>query len=266
MRSFARVMAASFTEPNKATIGFRLCSFRSPDQMQYACKEALEKDGHDSDEYDDIPFPHTKMAQAYLRGERERRSSQLGNPSMYDDIYALSLLWMVKYSASLCDENPMVPRSISTSLMIKALNNDPPQFQPQILGFSSWEELVASIDEGRNGYITISEISVFWGELGVRSAYMKNRKPHQVHSAMTLLLELINSMHTVSEERLLMDPENVRRTCVLNTKYVDTMDFDLEPGDKTYLYELGKRDALRFLKKRAKEIPCLAMQLPHMII
>jgi hypothetical protein len=36
--------------------------------------------------------------------------------------------------------------------------------------------------------------------------------------------------------------------------YVGTMDFDLEQGDKEFLYEMGKVETLIWVKKRATEL------------
>jgi len=52
----------------------------------------------------------------------------------------------------------------------------------------------------------------------------------------------------------LRDPENAVRCCVLDTKYVGTMDLDLEQGDKEFLYEMGRVETLRWVKNRAAEM------------
>lgn len=59
---------------------------------------------------------------------------------------------------------------------------------------------------------------------------------------------------TSNEEQILRDPTNVARCCVLDTMYVGTMDFDLEQGDKEFLYEMGKVETLIWVKKRATEL------------
>jgi hypothetical protein len=56
------------------------------------------------------------------------------------------------------------------------------------------------------------------------------------------------------EEEILQDPANAVRCCVLDTKYVGTMDLDLEQGDKEFLYEMGRVETLRWVKKRSAEM------------
>ena len=57
-----------------------------------------------------------------------------------------------------------------------------------------------------------------------------------------------------NEEQTLRDPANAERCCVLDTKYVGTMDLDLEQGDKEFLYEMGRVETLRWVKNRAAEM------------
>ena len=57
-----------------------------------------------------------------------------------------------------------------------------------------------------------------------------------------------------TEEQLFRDPNNVVRCCVLDTKYVGTMDFDLEAGDKEYLYKLGKTVSRKWIDERVATI------------
>ena len=56
------------------------------------------------------------------------------------------------------------------------------------------------------------------------------------------------------EEEILQDPANAERCCVLDTKYVGTMDLDLEQGDKEFLYEMGRVETVRWVKNRAAEM------------
>lgn len=57
-----------------------------------------------------------------------------------------------------------------------------------------------------------------------------------------------------NEEQILSVPANAARCCVLDTKYIGTMDLELEQGDKEFLYEMGRLETLRWMKKRAAEV------------
>lgn len=58
------------------------------------------------------------------------------------------------------------------------------------------------------------------------------------------------------------DPANAARCCVLDTKYVGTMDLDLEQGDKEFLYEMGRLETRRWMKKRAAELISIVTASP----
>ncbi|KAL7544641.1 hypothetical protein ACHAWF_008014 [Thalassiosira exigua] len=264
MKALHKVMSSSFVEPNMLSIGFRLDDLAGCDQSRYAAHLHLleqrisrgwEWDDDEEEGEEKTPLPQTKLARAYMRREEDRKTKQSGNPLKYDEAYAKMEVWKVKHSDCLFEENPKYPRGISSALLIKALNEDPPGFDPQVLGFISWGGLVDKLDRVDSpGIITSTEWAAFWEKFNVRNAYMKNRKPASVTNAFTELMEILESMRNVSEEPLLKDPNNTVRTCILNTQYINPLDFDMEPADKEFLYKSGKKNAIKFLKKHGDEM------------
>lgn len=83
-----------------------------------------------------------------------------------------------------------------------------------------------------------------------RHAYMKNRKPKALDTLSSLGGEILNAMHNVAEESLLRDPNNAKRICSLGTKYVGLLDLELEQEDKDFLYALGKRDTIAWIRMK----------------
>ena len=114
---------------------------------------------------------------------------------------------------------------------------------------------------------------------------MKNRKPLKIKSLGGLAGELLNAMYNVAEENLLRDPDNAKRICLLkyvielcivavnsfiipqvptllsnmlcshsSTKYVGLLDLDLTVEDKAYLFEIGERDTIAWIKKHTEII------------
>ena len=163
----------------------------------------------------------------------------------YERAFADFTLWLLCHSKVLRRQGgigKLPPQAIPTNPMIVHIRDFPPgeAFQPQILGFSIWEELVLELDREAKGYITRIDINMFWEKYGIRSAQMKNRKPSTIGTMGQLIGALTKAPGVSSEEQLLGDPENAARTCVLDTKYVRGLDFDLEPADKEYLYKKGK--------------------------
>jgi arachidonate 5-lipoxygenase len=51
--------------------------------------------------------------------------------------------------------------------------------------------------------------------------------------------------------KVTLHPEDRTRTLPIDTDYVGTADFDLEPGDRQFLLETGRRAARAFLDRSA---------------
>lgn len=201
---------------------------------------------------DDIPFPDTKLAKAYL-AKSDKESKVFHEYEKYEDAYVEMCRWFILHSSAIGVGPHVHPHAIGTAAVLKTFLSDPPResFSPNIFGYSSWEQLVDKLDVGREGYITVSDVGKFWEQWGIRHAYMKNRKPKPITKLAGLGGEMLNSMYNVAEEALLRDPNNAARICSLGTKYVGLLDLKLEQEDKEFLYALGKRDTIAWIKKRA---------------
>lgn len=53
------------------------------------------------------------------------------------------------------------------------------------------------------------------------------------------------------EGGVLSDDDNVFRTCFLNSHYVKPLDFELDEKDKEFLFQIGERDAIEWIKDHA---------------
>eukprot|EP00571_Detonula_confervacea_P003366 CAMPEP_0172325364 /NCGR_PEP_ID=MMETSP1058-20130122/53821_1 /TAXON_ID=83371 /ORGANISM="Detonula confervacea, Strain CCMP 353" /LENGTH=1030 /DNA_ID=CAMNT_0013041887 /DNA_START=6 /DNA_END=3098 /DNA_ORIENTATION=- len=262
VRAFREVMATSFTKPNMATIGFRISSDESPDQAAYSsylsnletrlrsspqlvCNNVTEHD----------QFPDTKKAQAYLK-KKASETHLLENSAKFEEAYVELCRWTLMHMAHHNGQNDIHPQAIISIIMIKKLVAKPPRgsLHPELFGFDTWGEFVGALDATKKGYITRTDFGKFWDRFGVRHAYMKNRNAKPINSATSLLGELLNAMHTVSEENLLRDQNNATRICTLNTYYVDMLDLHLDQEDKEFLYKMGKITSIEWIKGRASEL------------
>lgn len=258
VRAMKDGLFTSFQEPCQATVGFRIADDQSPDHAAYAtflqdlekristAPDTSQKDGADNE----IEFPQTKLAQAYLK-KKEKELKLIENAETFENAYVEMCSWFIQNSDSLSGDSNH-PRSVDTISTIKQINSNPPKdsFTPELFGMASWDEVICSMDFGDTGYITRSDIGRFWGKWGVRSAYLKNRTLKEISSLGGLGGEIFTSIMNIGEEILLRDPDNAKRTCTLDSKYVGLFNFELDQADKDFLFDLGKRDTLKWLQKK----------------
>lgn len=268
IETISKGLATSFKETNMATIGFRASDDEAPDEAAYATYlvdlekrlriqassvrgAVISRESY----FDDIPFPDTKLAKAYL-AKRDAELEVFDDIEKYEDAYVEMCRWFLVHSNVIGVENDVHPHAVGTTALLKTFLSDPPRghFSPDIFGYPSWEHLVNEMDVGKEGYITVTDVGKFWEQWGIRHAYMKNRKPKPITSLAGLGGEMLNSMYNVAEEALLRDPMNARRICSLGTKYVGLLDLELEQEDKDFLYAIGKRDTIAWIKKRAHDM------------
>lgn len=82
---------------------------------------------------------------------------------------------------------------------------------------------------------------------------VKNRESKAIDSKSTLAVAMVEAMHKIAEEKLLLDEENSKRSCTLNTFYVGLLDLKLEQEDKDFLYREGKKDAIAWIEGRKEK-------------
>jgi len=201
---------------------------------------------------EEVPFPDTKLAKKFLQ-QRAKAKKENDKNSQYEEAYVQIMVWLFEHSKSLVNSADC-PHAMDTQLVIQTLEASPPQnnIQPDLFGYASWKELVEEEwDPDHKGYVARPDINRFWGKFNVRHAFMKNRKPLAIETLGSFGDQMINSMYNVGEEGLLRDPSNAKRICSLRTKYVGLLDLKLEQGDKDFLYALGKRDTIAWLRQKA---------------
>lgn len=60
-------------------------------------------------------------------------------------------------------------------------------------------------------------------------------------------------MYNVAEETMLRDPNNAKRICILTTKYIGLLDLKMEQGDRDFLFEIGKKQTIAWIKDRKRQ-------------
>ena len=263
VRAFKNGLASSFVKPNEKTLGFLLSEEESPDEAAYATflqdlEEKAERSARNevvekAPQLEEIPFPDTKYARAYL-AKKEKDLKVFEDSFLFERAFISMCTWFITNSDALTTESASGhPHAFDTDVVIKLLKKTPPKdfVTPDIFGQSSWDDVMHVMDSGDKGYITRVDQGKFWEKFGIRNAYLKNRKPKNITSVTDLAIELLSSVALVTNtESLLRDPNNAKRICSLNTKYIGLLSLKMEIADKQYLYELGKRDTIAWVKDR----------------
>lgn len=211
---------------------------------------AQDNERKDQEPDKDIPYPNTKLANAY-RKKMDDAGQAISDNSKYEFAYADLLAWLVSHTDTLSktkvDDHP---HAIRNDILLQLLNEESPRnCNPELFGLASWGEFVNKMDGDRKGYVTRGDVSKFWEKYEVRNAFLKNRKPIIISSLGDLAGQTFNSIFTVNEETLLRDPHNAARVCNLSAKYVHTLSLELEQEDRDFLYALGEKETLAWIKK-----------------
>ena len=74
-------------------------------------------------------------------------------------------------------------------------------------------------------------------------------QPKEVTSIGAFVARMIEAIQMTNDERV-QTKENYSRTCMLNTEYVNTMDFKLDEGDHYFLWRKGYLSTIMWLDKR----------------
>lgn len=177
--------------------------------------------------FSEIEYPNTKLAKAYLAKKEATKHMMTGTRCHYEYAYAEIFAYLVS-NIEVLRADASHPHAIQTDALVEQLNkNPPPKSKPELFGFASWKEFAAKMDNNSKGYIMQSDIALFWESFGVRNAFLKNRKAKPIKTLESLMTETLQSILVVAEEALLKDPNNAARVCVLTTKYVGVVTFDL---------------------------------------
>lgn len=206
-------------------------------------------------ELEEVQFPNTKLARNYLK-KQNIEQEKVNQGETFQEAYVELTRWVFHNSKSLVNSSSDCPHAIDCQVMIDQLEASPPdgKVRPDLFGRNSWKDLVEQeLDVECTGYITRTDFSKFWGRFHVRHAFLKNRNPKPLRKLSTLGGEVLNSMYNVAEEGLLRSPCNAKRICSLGTKYVGLLDLEVEQEDKEFLYALGKRDTIAWLRQKAEQ-------------
>lgn len=169
----------------QATIGFRVSSDESPDQAAYATylndlgmKLKSRSLGNSLDEEtgesENIQFPPTKKAKAYSK-KRDSEAETLQNASKFEDAYVEMTKWMLLHMAE-NDSCSLHPKGIDSTILVRVAEKNPPgePCKPQLFGCTSWGDVVQILDNGGKGYVTFSDIGIFWGKIFHHSVFQSS--------------------------------------------------------------------------------------------
>ncbi|XP_072016164.1 uncharacterized protein [Amphiura filiformis] len=112
----------------------------------------------------------------------------------------------------------------------------------------SVDELFDSLDQNGDGQITVNELTQFAEKQGfeVRKMFrgFESRKVKDVTGYFDAIVETL----LLNMKRIFMRGEDLERTVGIDTAYIDTLDFNMEAGDKEFLLQQGKIGCMAFLR------------------
>ncbi|XP_072015107.1 uncharacterized protein [Amphiura filiformis] len=110
------------------------------------------------------------------------------------------------------------------------------------------DELFKRLDTDESGDLSFQELIYFAEQRGV--ALMSNFRgfnSRPINSVGDYFNAIMDSL-MINIKRLVVNGDDLDRTVGINTKYLDTLDFDLESQDKLFLVEQGKLGCIAFLR------------------
>eukprot|EP00112_Aurelia_sp_Birch-Aquarium-sp1_P010373 Seg2218.5 transcript_id=Seg2218.5/GoldUCD/mRNA.D3Y31 product="putative protein R571" protein_id=Seg2218.5/GoldUCD/D3Y31 len=129
--------------------------------------------------------------------------------------------------------------------------------EDKLLLFGSTDSAVAfeQFDTDGDGEITFQELLSFLERKGVG---IQTRFLGYTRKEINNLSDFISTLQTalsINVKRNYVDDRDAERTIGIDTDYIETQDYDLEPEDKEFLIETGARATRAFLRDFAKKHP-----------
>lgn len=118
-----------------------------------------------------------------------------------------------------------------------------------LFGTTDLAEIFAALDHDANGHIAYDEIARYIDSRNVELTAHLALSRSEPRSVTTFVSTVFNTL-LMHLRRVTLHPEDRERTIPIDTDYVNTADFDLEPADREFLLETGRRSARAFLERR----------------
>lgn len=191
-----------------------------------------------------IPRPDTLLAQA--RGLREERLAQRGRMAQALERAAERLVDAMAAAES--DGDGRISRAEADRLFAGPLT---PSDAELLFGTTDIDVIFRELDQNGDAFVTYDELVRFvdgrnvdlTAHLGLQRSEPKSMSGFVATVFNTLLMHL---------RKVTLHPEDRDRTVPIDTDYIGTSDFDLQPGDRTFLLEAGRQATRAFLRGRTR--------------
>nr|XP_054767259.1 uncharacterized protein LOC129274479 [Lytechinus pictus] len=191
------------------------------------------------------PLPPTKLARLRkkIRKKREEQTREHARVTTAMSGF-LKLL-----SESDINENSVISRSE----LKDAFSMNPPYFNAKhredLFGDElTVDEIFNQMDHNNDDEITFDELQAFAEERGVGIQASFQGYARKDITGFSDFLGTLQETLLVNVKRIFVTEEDVNRTLGIDTVYVDTTDFELEPKDRDFLVQQGVRGVQAFLR------------------
>ncbi|KAI0231767.1 hypothetical protein LSAT2_017869 [Lamellibrachia satsuma] len=117
----------------------------------------------------------------------------------------------------------------------------------------SADDIFEKLEDKKGEGFDYGRIAAYLGQRGLdlQAGYMAEFKSMNIGNLKDFLLSLKETM-VANTQRLLVKKEDIERTVGINTRYIGTLDFNLEQADRDFLIEQGRRSTVAFLRQYAE--------------
>ncbi|KAH9524747.1 hypothetical protein Btru_027689 [Bulinus truncatus] len=117
-----------------------------------------------------------------------------------------------------------------------------------LFGDSSSETILKSLDKDGNGKIKFNELMTFMEESDINMHYRSQGYERRTTGNVFQFVYVLYDTVLTHVKRVYVEEKDWKRTVGINTGYIGTTDFNLEPGDGKFLCERGRLCLDAFLK------------------
>ncbi|XP_022095676.1 uncharacterized protein LOC110981937 isoform X1 [Acanthaster planci] len=230
-----------FGHKNERTLGLLLYSDFEPEVM----KDALnERHSYYQDYVQAIP--NTKLA---------KKRMKKANNEYIEAQHNILVEAMDKLLAELSKQDVNMDGNIQLDEWMKAFNSKDSEFTDEHKKIlfdedgSDPEKIFNRLDFDKNGEISYREL-IYWAEkrgLKLLSAF-RGYERREIKSMMEFFSTMMECL-LLNMKRVFIQENDLFRTVGIDCRYLDAMDFNMEPEDQRFLIEQGKLGCMAYLRE-----------------
>ncbi|KAH9524746.1 hypothetical protein Btru_027688, partial [Bulinus truncatus] len=229
-----------FGKYNNKTLGLQVYSDDEPDLLKYQLEHSRPGIQLNSQ-------PETKLAKAKIQQEN-------------NNVEHRSLVKAVNsFLRALKEHDTDESDTIDSKELLAALEDEklfPTRDRKILFGDSSSETILNCLDKDGNGQIKFNELMTFMEESDINMHYRSQGYERRTTGNVFQFLHALYDTVLTHVERVYVEEKDWKRTVGINTGYIGTTDFNLEPADVKFLCERGRLCLDAFLKSYVAANDC----------